>query len=690
MSAELIQQLHALKDLLEAGVLTQMEFEEQKSALLLALKSSRHPIFNPATDLHGGTTVGAQDSLSLSGQTRVGALSTLDSAEERHKAIEELSGSTAIGGPSFVPEKEDELGIGSRIGDHQITAFLGKGGMGQVFKARHCIDELAKQEGDVAIKVMHAHYSSEPQFKARFIREASLGKTIFHPNVANVHHVYTHPMALVLSFIDGKDLSDMVPTQGMNCETVISILRPIAVALDYLHEKGIIHRDIKPENIKVTPLGVPMLLDFGIAKDTTSVSMMTQTNMSMGTEAYMPPEQMMAKTVGPRADQYALAMTLYECICGSLPWAKEETSAEVVMRKVQHTLRPLSEYRSDLLPALNGVVQRGLNPDPTARYESCLEFLDAVAVVSSPDLLCLNERQKGAQESSEAKKEKVEVKASVKPRVVPDPRDSEDGLTALSVGLNLAKSAERDVASGLSPKNSFAFRFVSIGVVTGLAVLFMGVYGALHSEVPLAAEVYDVSDAEGPIAEEPTEAVFHDAPAEEPMTEEPTEAVFHDAPAEEPTTEEPTEAVFHDAPAEEPIAEEPTEAVFHDAPAEEPITEEPTEAVFHTAAVEEPIAEEPTEAVFHDAAAEGPIAEAPLEDVFHTAAETPVTLAKVMFLEPIGARVSVAGQQINVPSMVEIPTGIHTASWFLNGEFGEQSITVVNKNNRIQRIKLEF
>lgn len=393
------EKIKVLTDMLNKGILTPEAYKEA----LEALQSSsfvehdpqqfgigNHTIVNTPSNSEPSLAIGQGTIVDTHPLTAVydidSVAATLSTPHAPPNASYPIGAETIVDTSVTKPSVHPNLDTPQIIGDHEIISIIGEGGMGKVFRARHTLPSLAAQEGDVAIKVMKPALAQNPMFQERFIREASLGKTIQHPNIAHVHHVYSNPLALVLSYIDGEELSKMIPEGGMSIASALAYLTPIAQALDALHHKGIIHRDIKPENIKISSSGIPVLLDFGIAKDSSAVSTMTQTSMAMGTEAYMAPEQMNAKHVGPAADQYALAMTLYECICGSLPWEKRETSAQVVMRKMTQNFLSPTEKGQTFHPEIWNGIKRALSIDPKDRFTDCVSFLGAISSPSSPTL----------------------------------------------------------------------------------------------------------------------------------------------------------------------------------------------------------------------------------------------------------------------------------------------------------------
>jgi hypothetical protein len=241
--------------------------------------------------------------------------------------------------------------------------------MGRVYRARHLEEAWAKQQGgDVALKLMHPQVASDPGFRARFMTEAGLGRKLHHPGIVEVHEVVIDgdEMALVMSLVEGKPLTDWVRPGGMDVSECLALLLPLAEALDYLHGKGVIHRDIKPANVLVRADGQPILLDLGIAREEAGASH-TRTGQTIGTTAWMAPEQADGKPTGSAADRYALGMLLYVLLTGCLPWADGLSELRVLMAKVQDELIPVGSHRADLPQALCAEVHRLLAERPADR-----------------------------------------------------------------------------------------------------------------------------------------------------------------------------------------------------------------------------------------------------------------------------------------------------------------------------------
>jgi len=264
---------------------------------------------------------------------------------------------------------------GTRVGSYEIIGKIGKGGMGEVYRARD-----AKLGRDVALKVLPASFARDAERMARFEREAKVLASLNHPNIAAIYGFEDSAgvHALVMELVEGPTLADRIATGSIPVDEALRIARQMADALEYAHERGIVHRDLKPANIKVSRDDAVKILDFGLAKavegDASSMDMAnsptlthmaTQAGVLLGTAAYMSPEQAKAKPVDRRADIWAFGCVLYEMLTGKMAFHGETVS---------DTLAAIIKEEPDWsqLPAATPVrvrvlLQRCLQKDPKQR-----------------------------------------------------------------------------------------------------------------------------------------------------------------------------------------------------------------------------------------------------------------------------------------------------------------------------------
>jgi parallel beta-helix repeat protein len=272
-------------------------------------------------------------------------------------------------------------------GRYAVTARLGEGGMGFVYRARD-----RNLETDVVIKVPRPGMLDDPQFSERFNREIRSLVRLAHPHIVKVTDVGNQQGApyAVMQYLPGGSLKDRqakdadgkpVPARP---EEILDWLPDLAAALDFIHTQGYLHRDVKPANILFDEHGHVYLSDFGVVKalmasaQAAQTGSLTMTGMIVGTPEYMAPELLLGQPCDGRADQYALAVTVYEVLGGRRPF-EGTTPALIVMQQVTAAPPPLQELNAGLPPAVYQAVLKAMAKDPGARYPSCVAFAHAVA-----------------------------------------------------------------------------------------------------------------------------------------------------------------------------------------------------------------------------------------------------------------------------------------------------------------------
>ena len=260
--------------------------------------------------------------------------------------------------------------IGQRIGAYRIVSFLGAGGMGEVYRARD--DKLGR---DVAIKVLHSTFTSDPDRLSRFEREARALAALNHPCIAAIYgyEQVDDIRALVLELVEGPTLAEQITAGVLAEKDALAVASQIAEALEAAHEKGIIHRDLKPANIKLAPDGRVKVLDFGLAKTfeegtapglsqtATVTAGPTHAGVILGTAAYMSPEQTRGKPVDKRTDIWAFGCVLYEMLTGRMAFPGETMSdviAGILERDPKWDALP-----SKTLPRIRHLLSRCLQKD---------------------------------------------------------------------------------------------------------------------------------------------------------------------------------------------------------------------------------------------------------------------------------------------------------------------------------------
>jgi tetratricopeptide (TPR) repeat protein len=261
--------------------------------------------------------------------------------------------------------------IGQTISHYKIVEKLGEGGMGVVYKAT---DTTLNR--DVAIKLLPPQLKSDTQARKRFIHEARAASALNHANIAVVHEIGETPegqVFIVMACYEGQTLKDKLADGALPLDEAIKIVCQVASGLAAAHEKGILHRDVKPANILFGSDGHAKLADFGLAK-LAGQTRMTKTGTTVGTVAYMSPEQARGDDVDHRSDIHSLAVVLYELVTGRVPFEGDNDMA-ILYQVANADPAPASTYRSDLPPGIDTILTKALAKDPDDRYASADEFL---------------------------------------------------------------------------------------------------------------------------------------------------------------------------------------------------------------------------------------------------------------------------------------------------------------------------
>ncbi len=272
--------------------------------------------------------------------------------------------------------------VGSTFGPYRLTRLLGRGGMGEVYEAEHTVKEWT-----VAVKLMSETFSSDPVFRERMKREARITGRLQEPHVVPIHDYgeIDGQMFLEMRLIEGTDLDNLLKRFGpLTPPRAVAIITQVASALDAAHAAGVMHRDVKPQNILVTREDFAYLVDFGIASATTDEKL-TQLGTAVGTWKYMAPERFSNDEVTYRADIYALACVLHECLTGSPPYRADSASMLVTAHMMDPIPQP-STVRAGIPKAFDTVIARGMAKQPGDRYASAGDLaLAAHEALSNPD-----------------------------------------------------------------------------------------------------------------------------------------------------------------------------------------------------------------------------------------------------------------------------------------------------------------
>src|SRR4051812_5698612 len=265
------------------------------------------------------------------------------------------------------------------VAGYRIVEELGRGGTSVVYRAEHV------RLGRTAALKLLAPRLGESDFRDRFLRESKLAASLDHPNIVPVYDAgeVGDVLYIAMACVDGSDLKALLVEEGrLPLRRALRIVSQIAAALDAAHARGLVHRDVKPANILVGANDRALLSDFGVVKELTSGGS-TSTGSFVGTIEYCAPEQIEGRDVDRRADVYALACVLYECVVGTSPFHRSSDVA--VLNAHLHAPPPkLSKAAPDVPPALEPVLAKALSKSPLDRYPSCGEFVALVRAATAP------------------------------------------------------------------------------------------------------------------------------------------------------------------------------------------------------------------------------------------------------------------------------------------------------------------
>jgi len=257
-------------------------------------------------------------------------------------------------------------------GKYRIVDEIGRGGMGIVYKAEDIVLQRT-----VALKFLPAQWTADPEARERFVHEARAASALDHSNICNIHEIgeaADDRMYIAMAFYEGKSLREKIKQGLLKQEEALDIAVQAATGLAKAHQKGIVHRDIKPANMIITSDGVVKILDFGLAKLAGQIKL-TREGTTVGTVAYMSPEQAKGEAVDQRTDIWSLGVVLYEMLSGILPF-KGDYERTLIHSVLNQEPERLGGRRKDLPAGLENIVFKALSKDPIDRYQSMDELVE--------------------------------------------------------------------------------------------------------------------------------------------------------------------------------------------------------------------------------------------------------------------------------------------------------------------------
>ena len=271
--------------------------------------------------------------------------------------------------------------IGKTISHYRIIEELGRGGMGVVYKA-----EDTRLKRIVALKFLAPSAVGSREEKTRFVHEALAAAALNHPNICTIHEIDEvdgpwpdRQTFIAMEYIDGQSLKEKIQSGLMKIEEALDIAVQIVEGLQEAHQHGIVHRDIKPANIMITTKGQAKIMDFGLAK-LSGRTKVTKTGTTLGTAAYMSPEQARGEVVDHRTDIWSFGVVLYEMITGQLPFRGDYEQA-VIYSILHEEPKPITAFRSDIPSGLEKILSRCLKKSPEERYANMGELLEELLKV---------------------------------------------------------------------------------------------------------------------------------------------------------------------------------------------------------------------------------------------------------------------------------------------------------------------
>ncbi|HSH77333.1 MAG TPA: serine/threonine-protein kinase, partial [Herpetosiphonaceae bacterium] len=268
--------------------------------------------------------------------------------------------------------------IGKRLGRYAVEELIARGRTAAVYRA------VNAGTGDtVALKVLLPELAvTDTTLRQRFLREASIVRQLAHPHIVPVMDAGEQDglLYIAMPFMVGGTVRDWLAESRVTVRDVVAVFSPVAGALDYAHERGIVHRDVKPTNILLSAEGQPFLSDFGIAQ-ATSATRLTGTGVILGTTEYLSPEQVQGQPLTGRSDQYALGVVIYEALTGRCPFLLDgglDGFLALAMRIATQPPPPPHTLNSSIGPAVEKALLRALAKHPDDRYPTCHDLVTAL------------------------------------------------------------------------------------------------------------------------------------------------------------------------------------------------------------------------------------------------------------------------------------------------------------------------
>lgn len=372
------------------------------------------------------------------------------------------------------------------VSHYRIIHKIGAGGMGEVYLA-----EDTKLNRQVALKFLPGHLSHDPEIRSRFTREAQAVAKLDHPNIVTIYEVseFQNRPFFAMQYVEGKTLKQYCQEQSLSVRDIVELMSKIVAGIGKAHTTGIVHRDIKSANIIVDKDQHPKILDFGLAI-VQGTDMLTKAGSTLGTVAYMSPEQAKGQEVDNRTDLFSLGVVMYELITGHIPFVRANDAA-TLQAVLNESAEPLSKYQADISPAVQRIVDKLLCKDAAERYQAADDL--------ATDLLTLS-RSMDSQysiSSGDVAGQKPSIAVLPFANMSADPENEffSDGLTEELLNV-LAKNPGLKVTGRTS---SFAFKGKNddlriIGQKLGVESILEGSVRKAGNRVRITTQLVKVSD----------------------------------------------------------------------------------------------------------------------------------------------------------------------------------------------------
>ena len=269
-----------------------------------------------------------------------------------------------------------EDSIGTRKGDYEILGVLGAGGMGKVYKVRNVLSDRVE-----AMKVLLPNLVDQKDLADRFLREIKVLASLSHPNIAALRTALTldNQLVMILEYVEGTTLANRVEHGAIPSAEAVRHIAQVLTALSYAHKRQVIHRDIKPANMILTPDGTVKLMDFGIALSNIDLGI-TATGTTLGSLAYMSPEQVKCEPADARSDVYSLGISFYEMVTGQRPFQSDSNFSVMKAHLQEPPKRPI-EVMPYLPVGISEIIMMAIEKDPAKRFQSADAFMNALQTV---------------------------------------------------------------------------------------------------------------------------------------------------------------------------------------------------------------------------------------------------------------------------------------------------------------------